>query len=101
MEPNSVRFDPLFGDWKTEGRKLLIVLSIIVISALTLITLKAIFQPPDTIDFDFGWTCGFQFMLLFMMGDAVPRLSIGRLVYTVFIVAIWTTSVFFAFDLWL
>ena len=101
MEPNSVKFDPLLGNWKTEGTKLLIVLSLMVISAGTLAALKAIFHPPDTIDFDFSWTCGFQFMMLYLMGDSILRLKTHRLVLYVLVIAIWTTTVFFAFDMWL
>ncbi|MBE0642995.1 MAG: hypothetical protein IH600_02850 [Bacteroidetes bacterium] len=102
MEPNGAIIPPRHVDgWQHAGRKLAIILSLMIISGATLATLKAIFHPPDTIDFDFGWTCGFQFMMLYFMGESIARLKPWRIVVFVFFLAIWTTSIFFVFDVWL
>lgn len=102
MEPESKKTELTSSDdWNILGRKLLITISLIIISGATLVALKAIFHPPDSIDFDFGWTCGFQFLMLYSIGDAILKQTTRRLVLYVFIMAIWTTSVFFAFDMWL
>jgi hypothetical protein len=99
MEPNSVKFDPIFGDdWKPIGRKMLIVFSIMIVSAVTLSALKSIFHPPDSIDFDYSWICGFQFMLLFLGGDQLMGLKTTRLILFATIIAITTTAIFFTSD---
>lgn len=102
MEQDSPKTNPTKDDdWRTAGKKVFIVLSLMLISAGTLAALKTFFHPPESMDFDFGWTCGFQFMMLYMMGDAILRQSVVRVVLFVFFIAIWTTAIFFASDMWL
>jgi hypothetical protein len=78
---------------------MIVVMLILLVSGATLFALISIFQPPDNLDFDFGWIVGFQFMMLFVTDMRIAELKIGRLSIGAILMAVLLTSIFFAFDM--
>lgn len=92
--------EPAFSqNLMTAGKKMIVVMLIILVSGATLLALISIFQPADNLDFEFSWIVGFQFMMLFVMDMRNAKLEIGRLSIGPTLMAVLTTSIFFAFGM--
>jgi hypothetical protein len=83
------------------GRRYLVVFVVLGVSAITLYLLETMIRPVDGELSSLEWIIGFQYMVLYVMGERRMPATISRLIVSEAIYSILTVFVFYAFDAWL
>ncbi|MCB2204489.1 hypothetical protein KQI65_07040 [bacterium] len=81
------------------GKRLAVVMTVLVVTGVTLLTLMRIFEPPESFGYGYLFITSMQFMLLYTMDTPHSDPSIGKLILVNAILAVVTTVVMFGFGM--